>query len=664
MWRAKEILIVLGLLGKQWQGIAQTYECGDLGALHAWLVDASQAYSWSPRFPQGCTCEKTGVSIQSCDIFDCACTCDTTAAGKCDYGCCCDTECSSEEVQRFEALESCAVLPSNTLKAGCYDRSELAEVNPTFPLSATEGAEAALEALLCVQYDNSDSKGSFYPDLGTLTAAVFSEEVGRKEYDFTSHAQITVPAGEAEGDAIYDKGDRIPAASSDGSGGLRSAFGGFMPLPTPNQYGRQVIWIKGVYVLFETAVIGSRCNRVITDLEADCESQLNGVRVSSALHVAVAANGEASINPDAGSFVPISISAVTWRDWESGREEDFPTADYLECESYYFDGTTTNANNCVIGGTGGNTIGASTITPSLYGCRSAVTAVCYTFIHNGAGSIVAANAELTVTDVPFGVGKFSFPHIAIVSLSNEYTVQFKATSEGAVPATSDSGNLVPRVRSGNPGYLWGLPVLAGEQGSVAEDALGYVTSLQRGMQVMASSDGTCDSLTSATVQFGDDMMSCCALTLTRDEMKDLCQGRGAYISSGNSFTPAALATSAPESYLGIYGNADPLDLGQWLKVDISSGTATNVWDEPTGTCSNMVTSLNWRILYTLVGSKVAPQNKIVAAEARYSKETLVWWGSRAAQTVPLCTTVTFVELVQDSAEQSPPAPPIGITVPW
>ena len=48
-------------------------------------------------YPQGCECVETGVSAENCNLFKCTCVCDVTA-GVCDYGCCCDPDCSSDQV--------------------------------------------------------------------------------------------------------------------------------------------------------------------------------------------------------------------------------------------------------------------------------------------------------------------------------------------------------------------------------------------------------------------------------------------------------------------------------------------------------------------------------------------------------------------------------------
>lgn len=51
-------------------------------------------------YPQSCSCAKDGVRRDNCDLFKCNCLCDVTA-GKCDFNCCCDPDCSADQVSWY-----------------------------------------------------------------------------------------------------------------------------------------------------------------------------------------------------------------------------------------------------------------------------------------------------------------------------------------------------------------------------------------------------------------------------------------------------------------------------------------------------------------------------------------------------------------------------------
>jgi hypothetical protein len=52
-------------------------------------------------YPQSCSCAENGVTSTNCELFRCNCVCDVTA-GKCDYDCCCDPDCSSDQVRKIQ----------------------------------------------------------------------------------------------------------------------------------------------------------------------------------------------------------------------------------------------------------------------------------------------------------------------------------------------------------------------------------------------------------------------------------------------------------------------------------------------------------------------------------------------------------------------------------
>ena len=121
-------LLCLGfLLSYVCNVIAQVTE-GD--ALTEISLGASTAYTWGKGYPQSCVCAETNVASNLCDQFKCKCTCDKTA-GKCDYSCCCDPDCTSDQISRFQALDAC--LPEGgtpDTEKMCYNTQELEKVNP------------------------------------------------------------------------------------------------------------------------------------------------------------------------------------------------------------------------------------------------------------------------------------------------------------------------------------------------------------------------------------------------------------------------------------------------------------------------------------------------------------------------------------------------------
>ena len=95
------------------------------------------------------------------------------------------------------------------------------------------------------------------------------------------------------------------------------------------------------------------------------------------------------------------------------------------------------------------------------------------------------------------------------------------------------GNAVNMTRSGNPGYIAGLPVLSATDDKMSDTMRARVP----GLGVMGSAtDGSCPapqqrpfgtrnvSFGEQTVNFGEDMMTGCVLKLTKPEFAELCDG--------------------------------------------------------------------------------------------------------------------------------------------
>ena len=137
---------------------------------------------------------------------------------------------------------------------------------------------------------------------------------------------------------------------------------------------------------------------------------------------------------------------------------------------------------------------------------------------------------------------------------------------------------VVRPKSGNPGYLLGLPVLSGVLKS--KDILSLVNGVTttttvtaiaqdtRGLTLLPKTTAGLCSTSSAdpvhSVLFGHDSKFSCYLSLTQAQLGSLCTtGLSSYF--GN------VSTS-----LGIWGNSDFQNVNQWITVEQSTPTFAGV----------------------------------------------------------------------------------------
>ncbi len=117
-WLLFTLCLVFALCSAFNTNQSQTYGCN---VPKIYEFDWTDVYNMNRKMPQGCACQKSSVSDDECTVFSCNCGCDLEA-GACDYGCCCDPDCSAEEVIRFESSEfGCLSQEPDAQFQACYN---------------------------------------------------------------------------------------------------------------------------------------------------------------------------------------------------------------------------------------------------------------------------------------------------------------------------------------------------------------------------------------------------------------------------------------------------------------------------------------------------------------------------------------------------------------
>jgi len=612
-------------------------------------------------------------------------------AGVCDYNCCCDPDCSGTQKSRFAAVGCLAEGYSPNKTQFCYSSLELYKVNPKLPLGGQPTAEASVGGALCVQKYNGATEIEYFTDTAVQSSAVFSVAAGKKPYTYGEDAPASMSL-----DANYDRGDNIAAYAGPNAtpGSLHAATMGFFSIPAADFNGKCNDFN---YATFENDIPARSCSRQMYSADGSalfvpqCEKDFSVSRYVTELWIGTVATARDTAAASVTAVTAVQLTSVKYQNPVTNALTDV-TTDYKAntCTTAYRADKAAYLASATAGAAGTscqfNTAAAADIT-NVPRCQNMVTSVVYTVEHSSdaAGTITAVKAAVVITDVTRDVSAVS------LSVTQTFGVDFVATAVAGTTSNT-SGNQVKRVRSGNPGYLMGRPVLIGTLAApVAPASLGTIAEVEEGLQVVSSlmpydstaaaSFGTAKcptSLASAhqTVGFGYDMTSGCELELTRAQLKDLCCTNSdecnpvaptAY-ADPTSGIPYFLAFPAAAQYVGLYGNADPLDVKQWTVVSQRATTLKNSWNDNTGICKNMVTGLHYKFLVASTGEKSFPQSKIVAAEVEHItsewRSNVPYTDAASTQTFPLEVIVSFIHKdASDIAGYVPPAPPVLVQVP-
>jgi hypothetical protein len=545
--------------------------------------------------------------------------------------------------------------------------------------------------LLCVQTDNSGTKGIFF-DTGTTHTALYPSAADAfksapdcvTDYNYICYEKDSLTGRSSDDNYVY--GDYLPTIHIPDVANPTTAvtaFGGSLPLTSADSHGfcsevrreetRRNETSRAEpssppynhhtnnLLLSSTSQLNSAefgetvdkednsCVREVTDLASQCEVDLDFEKFTTDLFVSRKQSTAYAQAPTLTDFLNVGIIKVDYAGtYDASQGSDWDT------------GTST--------------------------CKQALKSICYEVRYDANFEIVEIGARLELVDVT-ATGFFE----------QSYSIEFIGISPPANGYSLASNNFVNRTRSGNPGYIFERPVLGGR---IHPDESKAIMAASKGFQIMSAPTGECDvsdpinSNKGQTVGFGVDTSSTCTISLMVDELKQLCEGTAHggndYLfkykeGQDNPYIPAWITTMYNTTYsealsgglrsnsgllLGIFGNADPLDETQWIDVvSLDLPTTAPSYLEAQQTCTGFPTSTHYKIQWTNVGSTTNPQAKIMSAQVEHGTEPMVFMNTLAAgaaetQKFPFTVTVEWQYYELDSELYSPPAPPIIFSVPY
>ncbi|RYH30911.1 DUF1619 domain-containing protein [archaeon] len=572
------------------------------------------------------------------------------------------------QISRFESLNSCTFegYEPDSIQY-CYSSSELYGVNPKAPMGGQPSANEGVSRALCVEKKNYAFRDEYYLDADVQSSQVFNQKQGQKSYSYLMNFQTETSVETV--DSNYDQNDTIPAFILLNTGELVSNGPGYLQIPVGDMSGD---CNDKMFAQFERFVPVQPCRRTLSADEQDFIMQCGDwsvSRVATDLFLAKLPNNLASnAAASTSNTITVSIASMEYEDYYTKERTAISLDDWTgpNCNTgYVFDTSTFVANPCFFAPTASQ---AALLTNPL--CNNALKEVEYAVSHGNSppSSLSSVSVRIVLTDLPYtGEGG---------QVDQYWGVNFLSNSS----ATTSPQTTVPRQRSGNPGYLQGLPVLFGYRDNT------IINSLVDGLSIssLTPPQSTCPTsiadLSSLSILFGYDTITGCTVPLTREDLRSFCctgaggscLGGGASLITPSPYTsdqglPVFLNFTA--GYVGMYGDADPLDVSQWLSLSLSLPPDERRWNEKTSTCSNVYAGLTIQFLVAPSGERLNPQQKIVAAAAQVVTGDWVFslppTDQIRRQTFTLQSAVSFVFQEESKLRgYEPPAPPVLFKMPY
>jgi hypothetical protein len=680
----------------------------------SYKIVSGDSYTWSKSLPQSCSCLESGVALDDCDLFKCTCACDITA-GKCDYNCCCDQDCTPDQTDRFNSLDVCSLErhePSDV--QWCYSDLELSKINHRAEIKETDAAEAAITDALCVEAKNLYHEGEFYNNAKTTAASIFSSSSGTKDFEYVD--DITTLSV----DAYYDQNDTIPAFVRRSNESTMLYNSGYFVVPTPDfsgycndqSHGTFENDIPGPFSsvvndgLFLNIAGKDKPMQCVREFSVDtvtfieqCEDEQSISRYVTDLYLGTTADAAGTgLTTSDSAVVSVSLGNVHYLDPATGEytlvtDTVIGASGSVDCPTTAVNSSADIADVWEVCRLGSTDYSHYTLEAGFPLCLNVIKSVRYvvTNSQDAYGTISSVAAHVVVTDVSMGMDFGAGANTTVEStVAQSFMLTFNDVGGGTT--STSRGNAFARTRSGNPGYIMGAPLLWGvvsdttAAGELDEFVAGFMmpSALSLVGDEPTSSiplAGSCpqfeEEVGSVGVPFGYDTQTGCTVELTLAELEAACcyensNCAGTYTSDivdTNGLPRFLYNNFTLGGYVGIYGNADPLDRQQWLSVADPTQSDERTWSADTLTCSNMYTGILNEYLVARTGERTFPQNKVIAGKASYVQEDWAWTGgvksgSKTQKFIISASTSFIFKNDQELQGYTPPPPPIIFHMPY
>eukprot|EP00435_Cladocopium_sp_Y103_P025790 s1596_g6.t1 len=469
-----------------------------------------------------------------------SCTCDLTQA-QCDVNCCCDPDCAGL-ASGFTCLPEG---PQSATSQYCYSKSWLHSVNPRVDLWVISDD---LKGLLCVSVDNSAVQGEVFQNEALLSSSQIDAIIQEQ-----SPPTSTV-AGDVGDVAVrgYRAGDVLK---------VNSALGQTVELIQ----GASTLETASLEVVRPLSIAAAGPSGTCATGNGQVVRFLNEVPPTSCWkQVDLATQCTTTLNPRQILDTWMLHSQYLPEDMRCGERCLIPTTCLVQRKAA--DGSVVS-----LGCDGNTSVTASSFATGSDGCTctGAVENLHFQF-HFGLVSDVVSITKVNVS-------------YSIQDIYSAGCQPLRVQQGGSIHFLQDqSGSQLVEARSGNPGYITGLPLLVADC-TLVDGSCNYGGRRDATVPGILPG-GKCALLNASTaetqevkINFGENAIFGCTLDLTRAELKSLCGGTAAlangfvgylkmlpFGSTGSSWTQIAAFGSVPN---------DAQDSADFVQVEESARRA-------------------------------------------------------------------------------------------
>eukprot|EP00928_Gymnodinium_smaydae_P039583 TRINITY_DN27005_c0_g2_i1.p1 TRINITY_DN27005_c0_g2~~TRINITY_DN27005_c0_g2_i1.p1 ORF type:complete len:677 (+),score=67.37 TRINITY_DN27005_c0_g2_i1:45-2075(+) len=584
------------------------------------------------------------------------CACDLTRE-RCDAHCCCDPDCFDELKQGFECSANGT---SNDGAHRCYSQSWVHAVNPRTDLWVVV---EDLSGLLCVVVDNNVLEGPYFtneksvkPDrIDGIKAenkdTSFADRIGSGQtvdsksrgYRFGDALKIHRALTRADGKIVSPISDSSAFDATE----VQEVVQNLLTL-SPGVLGH-CAESSAQPVRFMVDVPKTSCWLPPIDLSSACSTVLNPASDLAWLlrkrHLSQDARCiQRCIDPTTNKSCPVQTTQVDG----TTKEAPCPPTPDNSPTSLVRDA---NSKACT--------------------CFGALRNIKYVFHYGRAEGDSPAISRVDL-------------HVTLQDLRSEDcdrpTTCFRRSTEVRFEQVVEDPYAV-HPRSGNPGYLVGLPLLVGTCKRYENTrCVEYVETAAKPSVATVSGilpDGTCATSEKSNapgrdveIRFGEDIVLGCVIRLTREELKSICK-QGSDSGFAN-LLPVLSFGRLGNSWTAVAALGSISDASEWVEVEQHPKTEVLDFDEEnpgaasTSTCSGAVVGLDYEILWSPFGEVASPQARIVAARAKHRMGEVRFTRANPAESQAFEFTVTASFIRYDTGGEQvdvPPRPELPIWLP-